>query len=358
MKNLEDPNVVSAAAFPTAALGEPTPRHDIQFMPPGVHKINASRSGKLIKLSMKVHEGTAAVIAKCFQEHMARFQAGEGDRPYFDYNHDDAEASGHPTEFYWAGEDKKTGGVRCKTDWTPPAETKIKNKEFIRFSPQFIPDDASGEVIGMPVNMGGLVNRAAFKSIQPVGAKGVQTQTHKTMDESEMQNTVAAKDREISDLKAKIVTLEASDTVKARDAEITALKAKIVTLEDAQVAAAKENAKTVVAGYVTAGKIPPLDKDAIAAHEAFYLVNPTAAKAVLESLPVNPAFRTVVTGASGAPQVVPAGSTGEDEFVVKAREFGTAHKIEKLSDAQMAFASTPAGQKLYAAYMAKLRTVK
>jgi hypothetical protein len=61
--------------------------------------------------------------------------------------------------------------VRCKVDWTPDARDAIQKRIYTRFSPQFIPDDETGEVIGMPVNMGGLVNRAAFKTIQPVAAK-------------------------------------------------------------------------------------------------------------------------------------------------------------------------------------------
>jgi hypothetical protein len=285
---------------------------------------------------------------------MARFRAGQGDRPFFDFNHNDDEASGHPIEFRWAGGDLKTGGVRCKTDWTPDAEDAIKKKKYLRFSPQFIPDDASGEVIGMPVNMGGLVNRAAFKSIQPVGAKA-QTQSKKSMDESEMQAAVAAKDQEITKLNLRIAELEASDTVKAKDAEIATLKTKITTLETAAATQAKENAKAIVAGYVSAGKIPPQDAAKITAFETFYLHDPVNCKAVLEALPANPALVTIVRNAGGAQQVVPPQQTGEDEFIVKAREYGEMNKIAKPLEAQAQFAQTAQGKKLYDAYTRKLR---
>jgi hypothetical protein len=164
-------NIVSAQDFPTGTLEGGVARDDIQFMPPGVHSINASRGGKLCKLRMRIHAGTAAVIARAFDDHIARFKAGQGDKPFFDFNHNDDAASGHPLQFYWGGDDLKAGGVRCKTAWNEEGENAIVKQKYTRFSPQFIPDDESGEVIGMPVNMGGLVNRAAFKSIQPVLAK-------------------------------------------------------------------------------------------------------------------------------------------------------------------------------------------
>jgi phage I-like protein len=144
---------------------------DIQYMPPGTHRINASRGGKPVTLEITVDATTADTLNAFLQAQLTKATEGNDDRPFFDFNHEDREAAAWPTEFYWAGDDLKAGGVRAKIEWSGAGQSAVKEKTFRRFSPTFIPDD-QGKVIGSETNMGGLVNRAAFKSIQPLFAKG------------------------------------------------------------------------------------------------------------------------------------------------------------------------------------------
>ena len=143
---------------------------DIQYMPPGSHRIHASRGGKPVSLGITVDSVTAFTLDAFLQAQLAKAADGTDDRPFFDFNHEDREAAAWPTEFYWAGTDPKTGGVRAKVEWSGAGRTAVEQKTFRRFSPTFIPDQ-SGHVISSETNMGGLVNRAAFKKIQPLFAK-------------------------------------------------------------------------------------------------------------------------------------------------------------------------------------------
>jgi phage I-like protein len=144
---------------------------ELQYMPPGTHRINASRAGKPVALDISVDAATADTLNAFLQAQLTKATEGNDDRPFFDFNHEDREAAAWPTEFYWAGDDLKTGGVRAKVDWSGAGQTAVQEKTFRRFSPTFIPDK-EGKVISSETNMGGLVNRAAFKSIQPLFAKG------------------------------------------------------------------------------------------------------------------------------------------------------------------------------------------
>jgi hypothetical protein len=62
---------------------------------------------------------------------------GREDRPFFDFNHEDREASAWPTEFYWAGDDPQTGGVRARLEWSDAGKRAVEGRTFRRFSPTF-----------------------------------------------------------------------------------------------------------------------------------------------------------------------------------------------------------------------------
>jgi 23S rRNA (uracil1939-C5)-methyltransferase/tRNA (uracil-5-)-methyltransferase len=70
---------------------------------------------------------------------------GREDRPFFDFNHEDREASAWPTEFYWAGDDPQSGGVRARLEWSDAGKRAVDGRTFRRFSPTFHLD-ASGHV--------------------------------------------------------------------------------------------------------------------------------------------------------------------------------------------------------------------
>lgn len=88
---------------------------DIQYMPPGIHQISASRGGQPVSLTVTVDASTAANLDRFLKERLAHAASGQDDRPFFDFNHEDREAAAWPTEFYWAGDDPLTGGVRASS---------------------------------------------------------------------------------------------------------------------------------------------------------------------------------------------------------------------------------------------------
>lgn len=348
--------------LPIAPDGSAVPI-DIQWMPPGEHDIVALRhsaDGKSepVDLKVRVHAGTATRLQNLLQTLRAKAQAGLEDFPYFDFNHEDGAASGRPLEFYWAGDDPKTGGIRAKVDWSEPGKQALTGKvpSFRRFSPSFSVD-ATGEVTGAPLNMGGLVNRAAFKTIQPLVAGGPMTGDRNprkaNMDAEKLAADLAAAQKQITELTAKLATAQSAEVVSAKDGEITKLKARIVELEGKITVAAKESAKAIVDAAVKAGKLAPQNTaiqekwiNAIAA-------DPSLAE-TLNAMAANPALATVVAAGSPAgSHTAPGAGTGEHAFIVKAKAFAAQQKIT-FADATMQIAgSEPA---LYEDYRRSLAT--
>jgi phage I-like protein len=257
---------------------------DIQYMPSGVHRINASRSGKPVALDITVDATTAETLNAFLQAQLTKATEGNDDRPFFDFNHEDREAAAWPTEFYWAGDDPKTGGVRAKVEWSGAGQTAVKEKTFRRFSPTFIPDD-QGKVIGSETNMGGLVNRAAFKSIQPLFAKDSDTPASMK-------------------IQAKLHALKIIDSVDASDesaaqaveAKFNQLTTRIADLEAEQAAAVKARATSQVDTAIKAGRIAPSDADAKTFWTESLLRNEARAVKALEALPINPVLAKVTDG--------------------------------------------------------------
>jgi hypothetical protein len=146
---------------------------EIMFMPPGEHTITASRGGQPVTITVNVDEVAAQAVAAAHARYMEAVTRNEEDLPYTDFNHDDQEASGHPTAFRWAGSDPQFGGIRARMQWTSKGREAIIGRSYRRFSPSFYVD-AGGKISGAPVNFGGLVNRAAFTRIAPIIAKPVE----------------------------------------------------------------------------------------------------------------------------------------------------------------------------------------
>ncbi|MDG1302318.1 MAG: phage protease, partial [Opitutae bacterium] len=278
---------------------------DIQYMPPGTHRINASRNSKPISLDITVDATTAETLNAFLQAQLTKATDGNDDRPFFDFNHEDREAAAWPTEFYWAGDDLKSGGVRAKIEWSGAGKTAVQDKTFRRFSPTFIPDD-QGKVIGSETNMGGLVNRAAFKSIAPLFAKGATTSASSAMPKSAstQQPNHSTHQPMPTAIKSKLHALKLIDSVDASDesaaqaieAKFKQLSAKVTELEAEQTAAVQARANTLVETAVQAGRIAPKDEDT----KSFWLESliRDEAKAVkaLEALPSNPVLATVTAG--------------------------------------------------------------
>ena len=193
-----DPNAIEARVsvqLPGTVSPNDAPS-EIMWMPPGRHTITASRAGKPVTLDVNVTENGARRVAAQLSEYIAAAQRGIGDHPYYDFNHDDKEASAHPKSFRWGGDDPLQGGIRSPVDWTGTGKQAVLGKDYRRFSPSFYVDK-SGEITGIPVNCGGLVNRAAFQRIAPVMSKSAETAAMLVATDFLSQAKVLARSRNI-----------------------------------------------------------------------------------------------------------------------------------------------------------------
>jgi hypothetical protein len=192
----------------------------IMMFPPGKQVVTPSRADgeEPEEMELVIDEATAETMEALRVELQAKADAGEGDAPYFDFNHEDGEASAWPKRIYWAGSDPKTGGVRAEVEWTGAGDAARAGKTFRRFSPAFYAAD--GRITGAPVNMGGLVNRAAFTRIAPLFAKQPSPKTDP--DPVMTPEQIAALESENADLKTQLAELQTKlDGLMKKDAEAT-----------------------------------------------------------------------------------------------------------------------------------------
>jgi hypothetical protein len=297
---------------------------NIQWMPPGAHHIVASVDGEEGELDVTVTARDATRVAAQLQMLRSRAAKGEGDLPFFDFNHDDAEASAYPTEFYWGGDDAKTGGIRAKVEWSEPGAKAVLGKAYRRFSPGFGVGETSKAIQLKSVNLGGLVNRAAFQKIAPIlsrheGGDG-KRKTNKPMDEKQMADLTASINAlagEVKEIKAKLAQ---------PDPKLAVIETKLSGMEQMAKVQAKDRAKDIVAKHVKRGAIPPQDKALIEKWEGLIEVDAKNAE-LLDSMPDNPALAKITAGASGGGTAT--GNGGEHEFVVKAKAAAKAQNISE-----------------------------
>jgi len=340
---------------------------DIQWAPPGNHTIRAKQSdGEKVTKTVVVNARGAAALQGFLLTAKHAAQAGTGDAPFFDFDHADGAASAHPVEFYWGGDDPKTGGIRAKLEWTDAGKQAVLGKTYRRFSPAMKLAE-NGEIIGSEVNMGGLVNRAAFQKIQPIWAKAVADDpepnpTNKQEHQMKTLLTILAKAGLISSndldeasavsqfqtnhaaLLAKQATTETElGTVKAKNTELTdALKVE----RDRNVVLAKAQATDAVNAAILAKKIEPKNETLIAKYVEMYQADPTGTP--------NPAFQPVIQAKDASTQRPSgAGATGEHEFLVKAKALAAEQKISQ-GDASILLAKQQ--PKLYEDYRDSLVT--
>ena len=360
------------AALSTAvqSSGDTLP-DSIQWMPPGRHAITAVKDGEPFEMEIEVNETLARRVAAMLQHYRDKAARSEGDLPFFDFNHNDAEASAHPLQMYWAGDDPRQGGIRARLQWTGAGADAIRRRTFRRFSPEFLTDD-NKNVIGVGINMGGLVNRAAFRNIQPIwsrdaasipvpssefrvpGSKfdagpeqlgtrnpelGTEISLHATPPPmhpsqippvdlaatiTQLTETVAAHGHELKVIQA---TLAEAAKAPPPNAGEPASKPGILELEqalaaatEASLVAAKAQAERAVASAAADGKFPPQDKELFRHLVNVFAANPEAGKVLLARMPVNPALQTVVTaGAAGRTTISHTEPAMQFAALVKAR---------------------------------------
>ena len=284
MMPINTDNIVHAIS--SEIQGEELP-DDIQYLPPGEHSITASKNGKPADLKLMVTAETAERLQKSYD----KITAGDREQVFIDFNHDDKEASGWVTGFYWAGDNAEFGGVRAKVDWTSKGEEALQGKNYRKFSPTFTLN-AKGEIDGTTLNAGGLVNRPAFKDITPIVASdGEYQKTDSNMAEiKEEKIKEEVLNQDDSKKKEEVSAQEKLAEVKK---ENETLKAKIKALEDDKKKEQEVAAQAAVDKATEDGRIPPKDED-VKAKWVSILNNDPSAIMALEALPVNPAFQRVV----------------------------------------------------------------
>ena len=287
---------------------------EIMFMPGGVHEITPSQAGKPIRVQVMSDPAGAAAL-----ESQRAALAAKGIAPYFDLNHDDAEASFWPKSFFWR--DGVAPGIYAKGEWSAAGQTSRDGKAYRTFSPVFHVDDISrrpARIIcnaSAGPNMGGLVNNPAFKKILPLWAKHAgasSDQPNKTRHDMNEEQIAAlqAKNTELleqltklksdqSALKAKnesdaLVTAQISAheaTIKANAAilESEGLRAKNAALLQAATTRAEADADRAIEEAVTRGAIAAKDEETKKSWKKMIIADPSAA-ALLAKQSGNPAL--------------------------------------------------------------------
>jgi hypothetical protein len=314
------------------SIDAPVPR-EIQWMPPGEHYVNAMQGDKQVARTIRVERGAATRLQALLQELRTKAANGQEDLPYFDFNHSDDAAAGRVLEFKWGGDDPILGGIRAVVEWTKPGRDALAGKAYRRFSPSFFVD-AEGRVTGAPVNMGGLVNRAAFKTIQPIvaGSPGDAKERNPKMDADKLAADLAAANSKIVELQAKLDAAVKPETITAKDTEIKELKAKLADQ-------AKSQAEAIVAKAVLDGKLPPQNKEIQAKWVKALIETPELAE-TLNAIQAKAVGGQIITNGRPDTQTATAGSDAE-QFVTLVQAKHTELK-DKSKALDAAIAAKPA----------------
>lgn len=289
-RDVERVEPICAQLPASLALGDAnTAPADVQYMPPGRHRIRASQGGKPVNVEVSVNADTASTLQAYLASQLAAVAAGREDRPFFDFNHEDREAAAWPTEFFWAGDDPKTGGVRARIEWSDAGRRAVEGRTFRRFSPSFLVD-AAGQVTGSATNMGGLVNRAAFKRIAPLFAGA-------SSEFPSMQTLISAlRSLELVDASA----TEETSLVAQLTRSIGALKSEIAELKSSLATQARQRAESLVDAAVRAGRIAAKDTDARGFWIDALVRDEAKTVKALDGLPINPVLARLTGGADDA----------------------------------------------------------
>lgn len=304
---------------------------DVQLFPPGKHNITAKMDGKPVELAVEIGEAQAGVIKRDFDRMYAEAKSGKGAMPFLDFNHEDRDASAWPKEVFWAGNDPVTGGVRAKVEWSEPGKSAVKGKAFRQFSPNFLIDTRTKQIIGTTPNMGGLVNRPAFRAIQPFFAKdgGSNNQTSTMKQLTALLATaglISAANSENDELAAAEFTAKfdllraASASASEQVKELGVVKAKLATISD-------ENAERIVLQAVTEGRIAAKDDDTRASWKALIVADSKNAKLLSSIAVVNASDATKRIVIQGDPAKAAAKEDGHP-LVVLAKEIAKRDSIK------------------------------
>lgn len=265
-------------AAPEAAHGE------FMFMPAGLNVIHATKGspgtrGREVTARVLVQRGDEAAL----QSQLEALNAASAHKVYFDFNHEDRDASFWPRRFSW--KDAPQPGIYVAGEWSDAGRAAISGRVYRAFSPVFHVDDERKDpcrIICQPrarLNMGGLVNDPAFRNNLPLWAKhaGATQHTPTTTQSHHMtQEELAALQAKKTNLEQEIAGLVAGSTGSAEDAEAiqskrnelagvtreieaAELKAQNAKLEQALLAQRTKDAEAAVKDAVRRGALPAKD---------------------------------------------------------------------------------------------------
>lgn len=368
------------AAFATGLNASEDRIREIQWMPPGISEITPHVNGKAKTIKVTADEAGARKVDQDLREMLAKAETGLDVRPYIDFNHDDREAAGWPLSARWAGADPKTGGIRVKLELSEAGFQAVKGKQFQAFSPELL-ISKDGKIAGVGLNMGGLVNRPAFKSIERLyarragetelsgggpdgngskpataapddGAKGSMKHLMKLLaslalvSSSELDETAA-----VAEISAKSGEIKDAISVKAKLATDYVPKADHVQLVASYEKLRKENAERVVAKAVAEGRLAPKNDEVKAKWVARIESNPEDAD-LLETLEAKNVPVQVIKIQKPESSSIEAGA--ESALVMKAKEIA---KNKKISDEDALQEAADEFPDLYEDYTNKLGKV-
>lgn len=371
---------------------------DIQWMPPGAHTVTPKVEGVAKTVTVDVNKELSDRLAAQFRAMSAAAAAGEEDVPFLDFSHKNDAAAGHVEDMFWAGPDPKSGGIRIKVAWTAAGRAALADRQYRRFSPQWLVHKNTGEIIGLSPNMGGLVNHAAFSTIQPVRAQEGETRIYTTESKPMDQNTTAAiaaaVTQALAPIESRLNAIEAAAARATAQATVPAaaqantrgigvntvvgplgtvvtqspqsatpnqtlnltgdddVSRRLQALEAQAAAAQRSHAESLVAQAQAAGRIPPQDTDARAFWVDAIVAQGSKAEKALAGLAVNPALvRMVNAGASPGTGTTAAGvplkpDTAEG-FVETVRAESAKPGVSKSVAVATAIQANPAGYKAW-----------
>ena len=313
-------------------------------MPAGLQTITPSQGGRSVTVQVRVDRASAEAL-----EAQRAALEDRGKRPYFDFNHEDGEASFWPTEFYWVGDGRaeiadgkwqianrasacalsssaaRAPGIYARGEWSDLGQQAISGKRYRQFSPVFYVDDVRANPARIVCredakpNMGGLVNDPAFHTILPFWAKdaGASGTTQKTQPGLRPNLYQPMTHEEIAGLRARLTSLEqqtaaleARDTddvtrlshhaeLKAARAELAAgeaqrqtetLRARNDALEAADSQRRQGTARQYAADMVARGALAARDHAGIAEVERNMSTNPEVFAPIYARWASNPAL--------------------------------------------------------------------
>jgi phage I-like protein len=322
----------------------------IMYLPGGTHQISASVAGEAKTATVRVDRDACTALQQSLDAH----RASGLQRPFIDFDHANAQASGWVKAFEWRD---NPAGIYASIEWSDAGRQAVEGHNYRAFSPSiFI--DKEGWITGAPFNMGGLVNDPAFREIAPLwcaraqidcnnnGAEAPNNEGNR-MNEQELKLRITALETENTALKAKASSLEQGQALQAKDAEIASLKTELTGLRTKLKSQQEIQAKSIVAAAVQSGRLAPQATELHAKWVKAITDNPDLAE-TLNGLPASTAGQTVVQ--PGKLDAAAAGATGDGDFMAQANSMASSLKIS-LIEAQRKLA----GEKpqLYEEYRAK-----